>query len=151
MPSVGIIGNNGREVAKAFLRMSKGVSCYHITEKHRLGPKVNILVAAGVSPVLKSMIPSLTEEDYLVVNSDDKEIFPHLTGNTAQLITYGFNTRACITASSVMDGGLQVCIQRAFYGIDGTEKLPQEFSAKIAESEETESVLGAAAAWAIAK
>ena len=152
MPSVGIVGNNGREMARAFLRLSQGAaSCYHITEKQSVGPKVDVLVAAEASPVLKFIIPDLGRDDYLIVNADDKEIFPLLEGSEAQLITYGFNARACITASSVTDDGLQVCIQRAFYGMDGEERLPQEFSARVGQREETESVLGAAAAWAVLK
>lgn len=148
MPSVGMVGNNGREMARAFLRMSQGsASCYHITNKQKFGPKVDVLVASEALPVLKTIIPTLGQNDYLVVNADDKDIFPLLKGSTAQIITYGFNGRACVTASSVSDDGLQVCIQRAFYGIDGTERLPQEFSAR--GTEESESVLGAAAAWVI--
>jgi len=150
MPSVGIVGNNGREMARAFLRMSQGAAnCYHITDKQPHGPKVDVLIASEASPMLGSIIPSLGQDDYLVVNSDDREILPFLPGTQAKLITYGFNNRACITASSVSDDGLQVCIQRAFNGMDGAERLPQEFPAKVGHSEESESVLGAAAAWAI--
>lgn len=150
MPSVGIVGNKGREMARAFLRLSQGAAnCYHITDKQRLGPKVDVLIASEASPVLGSIVPALGRGDYLVVNADDKEIFPLLAENQAQLITYGFNTRANITASSVTDDGLQVCIQRAFLGMDGTEREPQEFSARVGRSEESESVLGAAAAWAV--
>jgi len=152
MPSVGIVGNNGREMARAFLRLSQGAaSCYHITEKQSFGPKVDVLVATEASPVLQFIVPDLGRDDYLIVNADDKEIFPLLSGSEAQLITYGFNARACITASSVTDDGLQVCIQRAFYGMAGEERLPQEFSARVGQREESESVLGAAAAWAVLK
>jgi len=146
--SVGIVGYKGREIAKAFLRMSRGTAnCYHITGEQPHGPKVNVLVATEASPVLTAIVPALGREDYLVVNSDDKTIFPLLSGNEARLITYGFNARACITASSVSDDGLQVCIQRAFQGIDGEERLPQEFPAQ--GREHSTSVLGAAAAWAV--
>ncbi|MCL2839842.1 MAG: hypothetical protein FWE05_03630 [Defluviitaleaceae bacterium] len=146
--SVGIVGYNGREMTRAFLRMSNGkANCYHITNEQSHGPKINILIAAEASPVLTAMIPALSQEDYLVVNADDKTIFPLLSGNEAKLITYGFNTRACITASSVTDDGLQVCIQRGFQGIDGTEREPQEFSAR--GKEDSTSMLGAAAAWAV--
>lgn len=150
MPAVGMVGAKGREMTKAFLRMADGkANCYHITDKHSTGPKVNVLVASEPSPVLGNIVPKLGKGDYLVVNSDDKSIFPLLSQSEATLITYGFNTRACITASSVTDDGLQVCIQRAFYGINGEERLPQEFSAKIDAPESSTNVLAAAAAWAI--
>lgn len=149
MPAVGIVGNNGREISRAFLRMSNGkANCYHITDRQPLGPKINVLVAAEASPVLSAILPSLDSEDFLIVNADDTEILPMLGENSAKLITYGFNNRACITASSVTNDGVQICIQRGFLGIDGTEREPHEFSAR-ASGENSMSVLGAAAAWAV--
>jgi len=150
MPSVGMVGKSGREIAKAFLRMAGGkASCYHITDKQLKGPKVNVVVAAEASPVLENIVPALGREDYLIVNADDKAIFPLLPQSEATLITYGFNGRACITASSVTEEGLQVCIQRAFQSMDGEERLPQEFSAKVRVEENSDSVLAAAAALAV--
>ncbi|MCL2386946.1 MAG: hypothetical protein FWC89_05260 [Defluviitaleaceae bacterium] len=150
MPAVGIVGYNGREMTRAFLRMSQGTaSCYHITDSQPLGPKVNVLIAAEASPVLTEIVPSLSSNDYLIVNADDKTIFPLLGQSEAKLITYGFNNRACITASSVTDDAVQVCIQRGFAGADGTEREPHEFSARATNGENSMSVLGAAAAWAV--
>jgi hypothetical protein len=150
--SVGVVGYNGREISRAFLRMSQGTaSCYHITDRQPLGPKINILVAAEASPVLTAILPSLDAEDFLIVNADDNKIFPLLenSGNKAKLITYGFNNRACITASSVTNDGVQICIQRGFTAMDGAECEPQEFSARAVHGENSMSVLGAAAAWAV--
>lgn len=153
MPSVGIVGCDGHEMARAFLRMSKGMaSCYHITDRQQKGPKINVLVAAEASPVLSEILPQLGSEDFIIVNSDDKTIFPFLDKIEipgAKLITYGFNSRACVTASSVTNDGVQVCIQRGFRGIDGSEREPHEFSARAASGENSMSVLGAAAAWAV--
>ena len=150
MPAVGMVGSSGREIAKAFLRMSGGkASCYHISDRHNTGPRVNVLVAAEASPVLRSIVPTLGQNDFLIVNADDKSIFPLLSNSAAQLITYGFNARACITASSITEDGIQVCIQRAFCGIDGEERIPQEFAAKKSSTEKSELVLAAAAALAV--
>jgi hypothetical protein len=150
MSAVGIVGVNGREISRAFLRLSKGVAnCYHITDRQTSGPKVNVLVAAEASPVLKEIVPSLGSNDFLIINADDKQIFPLLGESEAQIITYGFNNRACVTASSVTEDGVQVCIQRAFTGADGTKRIPGEFSAPVKNGENSTSVLGAAAAWTI--
>ena len=150
LPSVGLVGRNSKEIARAFLRMAGGkASCYHITDRQINGPPVNVLVAAEATPVLTNIVPRLGRNDYLIVNSDDKEIFPLLTHSEATLVTYGFNGKACITASSVTEDALQVCIQRAFQGMDGEEKLPQEFSAKVRLKENSDSVLAAAAALAV--
>ncbi|MCL2604735.1 MAG: hypothetical protein FWD90_09670 [Defluviitaleaceae bacterium] len=143
MPSVGIVGPNGHEMARAFLHLCKGAAnCYHITESRSYGPKINVLVADNTSPVLPSLIPELTNDDFLIINADNADIFSSLGENRAKVITYGFNTRACITASSVTEDGMQLCIQRAFVDLEGFTRSPQEFSAPVTS-------LGAAAAWAV--
>jgi len=157
MPSVGVIGNKGKSVAEVFLRLSQGAAdCYLITDQvvpadnADLQPvKMDIIVASEACGVLTSIVPTLGMSDYLIVNSDNTDIFPMLSGNKAKLITYGFNSRSCITASSMMDEILQVCIQRAFLGINGEECVPQEFSAQIKHGEDNEDILAAAAAWAV--
>ena len=151
MPSVGMVGRNGQEMANAFLNMCQGAAnCYHITETKPRISKPDILVISEASPVLSDIIPGITMDNYLVVNADDKQIFPYLSSKQAKLITYGFNNKACITASSVTDNGLQVCIQRAFMTIDGDMLDPQEFAIpNICITIPAEAALGAAAAWAI--
>jgi hypothetical protein len=145
MPAVGMVGKNGKQMAKIFLRMIGGkANCYHITEKQPMGPDVNILVAADSLPMLKNIASRLGKDDYMVVNADDKAIFPLISHCEATLITYGFNAKACITASSVAEDGIQVCVQRAFTGINGTTCFPQEFFAKADGN--CEDVLAAAAA-----
>ena len=151
MPSVGVVGGNGREMARAFLSMCQGTaSCYHITKGQQHGPKLDILVATEASPVLAEIIPRMTSENFLVVNADDKMIFPYLSPHKAKLITYGFNNKACITASSITDDGIQICIQRAFTTLGGGKHDPQEFAAPgWSAPVSPEAALGAAAAWAI--
>jgi hypothetical protein len=138
-----MVGNNGHEMTRAFLHLCQGsASCYHITERQSYGPRLNVLVADAPVPVLSTIIPRLSPEDYLIVNADDADILPALGQTRARLITYGFNPRACITASSVTEDGLQVCIQRSFVDMEGNTRGPQEFSAPVTS-------LGAAAAWAV--
>ena len=151
MPSVGIIGLNGQEMARAFLRMYGGndAYCYHITDKQP-EQKLNIVVADEVTPIFDTVVTTLGSDDFLIVNADDKTILNALKKipKKSKLITYGFNNRACITASSVTNDCVQVCIQRGFFGLDGQEREPQEFSAST-KGEQSMSVLGAAAAWVV--
>jgi len=152
MNAVGIIGESGAEIAQAFMQMSSGeASCCHITANPQVSPKINVLVASDASPVVSAVAPQLTGDDFLVVNADDKGIFPLLGNSSAKLITYGFNSRACITASSVTNDGVQVCIQRGFIGADGVAREPQEFPARAGTCENSMAVLGAAAAWSVLK
>ena len=151
MPSVGMVGQNGQEIAQAVLSMCQGAAnCYNISESEPQGPALDVLVVSEASPVLAEAIPRLVPDGYLVVNADDKAIFPYLQAQKARLITYGFSNKACITASSVTDDAMNVCIQRAFTGLDGTTRDPQEFIAPGGHiSVAPESALGAAAVWAI--
>jgi len=147
MRAVGMVGQNGREIAQEFLRMNEGtVRCFHITPEKPLAPKLDMLVVSEALPVLEQAIMALSKEGFLVVNADDKKIFAYLPPGS-KLITYGFNNKASVTASSVTDDGLQVCIQRAFTGLGGSTCDPQEFPVNVSSS--TESALGAAAAWVV--
>jgi len=150
MASVGVVGKNGREMARVFLRLCQGTaSCYHITEDQQLGPKLDIVVATEATPILAEIVPKMAQDSYLVANADDKEIFPYLSPRKAQLVTYGFNNKACVTASSVTDEGLHICIQRSFTTLDGNTQDPQEFAALVGVTFSPETALGAAAAYAI--
>jgi len=150
MPLVGMIGQNGGEMTHEFLRISGGqANCYHITENQRQSQTPDVLVVSEASPVLKEVIPKLPAEGYLVVNADDKSIFPYLQPTNAKLITYGFNNKACITASSITDESLHICIQRSFQTLNGTQKDPQEYQTQKNDVVTPESTLAAASAWAI--
>jgi len=143
MPLVGVVGTNASAIIKAFSHISE-INCVEITNSNH---SVDVLVIAEAMPVLKEL--KFCTGSYLVVNSDAKGITPLLHQSGATLITYGFNSRACITASSITDDGLQVCIQRHFYGIDEEERQPQEFSIRLGYEESPENVLAAAAALAV--
>lgn len=146
MPFVGVVGKDGHEVEKELNRMSGGkAECLNINNDEN---ELDILVVSEGSPVLTKAIPKLSKSGYLVVNADDKTIFPYIVPANAKVVTYGFNNKACITASSISDDSLQICIQRGFTALDGAIKDPQEFSA-ISGVASPEATLGAAAAWVI--
>ena len=165
MLTVGMVGQNSQDIAQAFLHMhgsTAGCRCITITDVRQNSPKPDVLVVSEAAPVLAELIPKMSAENYLVINADDKAIFPYLSHNCARTITYGFNNRACITASSISEEGLQACIQRAFTSIDGYQRDPQEFTAPgliIPTHSHTqqaaqkiispEAALAAAAVWAI--
>jgi len=66
-----------------------------------------------------------------------------------KLITYGFNMKASVTASSVSDESLQVCIQRGFESIKGSRFGPQEFKTDCPSFVSPLNLLGAVAACAV--
>jgi hypothetical protein len=85
-------------------------------------------------------------EPYIwIVNADDKVQYP----KHGQLITYGFNPRASVTASSVADGAVQICIQRGFQSLSRRSLEPQEFKAECPPETNPLSVMGAVTACAV--
>jgi UDP-N-acetylmuramate-alanine ligase len=110
-----------------------------------------VLVAREPNPDLSGIVSALTNRDYLLLNADNKSIYPLLnpTADNPRLITYGFNAKSCITASSVTENGMQVCIQRAFTGADGHVREPQEFYAPIPAGADVSDALAAAAVYSV--
>lgn len=97
----------------------------------------------------KSLYPSerklfftLTNNTVSIINADDRSIFKLLKGNKTHLITYGFNSKASITASSVQQEELnrcvQCCVQRTLTTFSGRKLEPQEFSISLPLSQDQE-------------
>ena len=75
--------------------------------------------------ILKSII---SKANYLIINEDEEinlELLQHLDAN---IITYGFNSKSTITASSVNEDELFICLQRTILDINGEVLEPQEIS-----------------------
>ena len=81
----------------------------------------------------------------VVVNSDDKSALGSAV-NAEMMVTYGFNSRACVTASSVTDDCMQVCVQRSLPCINGGVLEQQEFSLPLVNGEDPETALAAVTA-----
>lgn len=85
------------------------------------------------------VINNLPEEEaelpygrFLIVNSDEKPVLKRLNKENAEnVITYGFNNKACVTASSVGDKAFSFCVQRAFSTFSGNTVVQQEFTVNI--------------------
>ncbi|MDR2904235.1 MAG: hypothetical protein LBU77_06990 [Clostridiales bacterium] len=72
------------------------------------------------------------ESRMILLNSDEKNIFKALQNDlgSARVITYGLNSKACVTASSISDATVQFCIQRALPTFSGEIMEQQEFTVK---------------------
>lgn len=65
----------------------------------------------------------------LVINSDEKALEDFIGLIRPRLIiTYGFNSKASVTASSLSEGVCCVCVQRAFTTMSGIRRERQEFT-----------------------
>ena len=140
MPEVSLIGNNTEEMSEIFAHFCK------FKRQAAAGPRIRVAVVSDPVAQLSEIIPSLTGDDYLIINADSKAIFPIIKGSHARLVTFGFNNKACVTASSVSDSLLQVCIQRGIRTLSGAIREPQEFSAPCPTPVNASVVLGAVTA-----
>ena len=68
----------------------------------------------------------IEKSDYLIFNTDIKENMELLENLTLNLITYGFNSKATITTSSVEEQKMLICLQRGIKNLQGGIIEPQE-------------------------
>ena len=71
---------------------------------------------------------------YLILNSDVSNDLRFFKDNKINLITYGLNTKATITISSVKEDDVLVCFQRNIENISKKVIEEQEFDIKIKKS-----------------
>lgn len=78
--------------------------------------------------ILKKMLEKAT---YLVINSDIENNLSLLDNMQAEVVTYGFNSKATITTSSVKEDEMMLCIQRNFENKENEIVEPQEIKTPI--------------------
>ena len=76
----------------------------------------------------------LEDATYLIINSDIENNLNILENIKATVITYGFNSKATITASSVSEEDMMLCIQRTLENKNGKNIEPQEIKISITEN-----------------
>lgn len=69
--------------------------------------------------------------DYFIFNSDIKENLLLLEDLDLRIITYGYNQKATITASSVDENKMMICLQRGIENIKQKKIEPQEIEIEI--------------------
>jgi len=67
----------------------------------------------------------------IIANSDDKRVLGCVSSMGGQIITYGLNPKAAITASSHTLDGFVVCVQRGMATIHNTPIFPHEFAVDV--------------------
>lgn len=83
---------------------------------------------------------------YLVINFDEEINLDLLENMDLNVITFGFNSKSTITASSVRDDGILLCLQRNMVLINENKIEPQEISIrKVEQKLPTNIMLGIAA------
>ena len=131
MPFIGIISN---EITENCIRRC-------ILEKLKL-PESSVLfikeksieniknIKFETTEILKKMLENST---YVVINSDIEDNLELIEDLNATVITYGFNSKATITASSVGDDEMMICLQRTICSKNKENIEPQEIKVPIYE------------------
>ncbi|HEX2944652.1 MAG TPA: Mur ligase family protein [Clostridia bacterium] len=95
----------------------------------------------------------MNEKGIAIVNVDDCELIKLLQGMKYRFVTYGFNTKASVTTSSIGDSvykdGFICCLQRSISARDGKVVEPQEYKLHFEGGELDSHNLLAAASFAI--
>ena len=81
--------------------------------------------------ILKKM---LENAKYVIINSDIENNLNILENIKATVLTYGFNSKATVTASSVEDDDIILCLQRTLQTKSGKNIEPQEMKMKLCEN-----------------
>ncbi|MCL2398485.1 MAG: hypothetical protein FWC91_01910 [Defluviitaleaceae bacterium] len=165
MTSVGIIGGNSNETAALFLRICQRKGLTSLANLYEISKNNEVPIVCIDENASKSTrsLPEvwiiqdncdynaqannlLKEVQLFIVNADNPIMqIPNGRG----IITYGFNSKASVTASSVTDGAMQVCIQRGFKTLGERFYEPQEFKVSCPIEVNPLNVLGAVTACAV--
>jgi len=140
MTVIGILGKQSRETVKCLreiLDSAGTLSSFLIIDLEQKAEKsaVDILVAAGDSVIAQKFIEESQACRFFIMNPDHKEILAYAANSRSLLITYGFNNKVCVTASSVMENEIQICIQRDLPTLSDNSIEQQEFGVS-ADTEE---------------
>jgi hypothetical protein len=75
--------------------------------------------------------PLSIECEAAVINTDDLSVIKSLSKAETEIVTYGFNRKASVTASSVSEDSVVFCVQRSFRTLSQKTVMQQEFSLNI--------------------
>lgn len=79
---------------------------------------------------MEKIEPFMKKSEYIVFNSDRKNTIPQIKNKQVTFITYGFNSKSTVTASSIMEEEILICLQRNVKSKSGNIIEPQEFWVK---------------------
>ncbi len=120
----GILENiNLRESSVLFIKEKSIDNIKHI--------KFETVIIAREFKDIESLKEILKNATYLIINSDIESNLTLIQNIKATVITFGFNSKATITASSVEDEEILICLQRSIENKEGKNIEPQEIEMNI--------------------
>ena len=90
----------------------------------------------------KKILSNMEKEDIALINIDNDKMAELLKGSKMCVITYGLNSKATITTSSIEEGEQPntfiYCLQRSIKTINGEDIEAQEFPVRVRSSKDKE-------------
>lgn len=90
-----------------------------------------VLLGKKIENNKEDIIKTIKKANNLIFNTDIIENINLLDNLQLKLITYGFNSKATITTSSISENKIIVCLQRGIQNIKGQKIEPQELQMNI--------------------
>ena len=103
---------------------------------------ININSEKSVREKLQYLKIILKQCQYILVNTDVKENLKVLEDINANVITFGFNNKSTITASSIEGENILICIQRSILNKNKQEIEPQEIKISVKNKNNIYKIMG---------
>lgn len=137
MSFIGIIsdGKNEEYISKVLTNKIDKANIININEKNIDNIKNVRFETILISGDNKKILPKLdilkniiSNVKYLIINADIETNMLVLDNLDINVITFGFNNKSTITASSVKEENVLICVQRTILNIKSKEVEPQEIN-----------------------
>lgn len=149
MPFIGIIADENNEnfirreiVEKLKLRESSVLFIKEKSIENIKNIKFETIILDRKFKNMEMLKKMLVNTNYLVINTDRIKSIEMFKEYNLKIFTFGFNSKALVTASSVTDDGVLICVEKEIESISGKIIEPQEI--KIKNSEDAESIMAVA-------
>ena len=126
MIDIGVIGDKGGLLTKMLKHIHPNAIIKAINKQHT-EQKYDIIVIDEAAELANLNGGGQISADITLLNTDSRSCGKQGAKiEPGQIITYGMGGKSCITASSIGEGSISICIQRILFAPSGTPIMPQE-------------------------
>lgn len=149
MPFIGVIADEKNEnfirreiVEKLKLRESSVLFIKEKSIENIKNIKFETIIIDRKFKNMEMLKRMLLNTNYLVINTDRIKSIEMFKEYNLKIFTFGFNSKALVTASSVTEDGVLICVGNEIESISGKVIEPQEI--KVSCYEDAESIMAVA-------
>ena len=146
MPFIGVIADEKNEnfirreiVEKLKLRESSVLFIKEKSIENIKNIKFETIIIDRKFKNMEMLKKMLQNTNYLVINTDRIKSIEMFKEYNLKIFTFGFNSKAVVTASSVTEDGVLICVGNEIKSINGKVIEPQEI--RVISEENAESIM----------